>query len=454
MRKRPYFQSLRGKITNRALFIGLMPILILGPLGYLGLSDLLDNTGQGISDSREKLLDEVIGDNLADTASIVTNQIDDFMLERISDVIGWASVPAVVKASAGAAGEHAQRNLTNLSIDEIEDQFSDQKSLELFPETDNYLKDQVKRSPHFGEIFITDANGLNVSLTNPTSDFVQRDESWWTTAFENGISLGGVEFDNSAGIWSVDVSVRITDSSGRHVGVMKAVLGVSLIQEISDLRASEIRSGNISVVNNNGELLAETRSGHASERIMNPEVNLKNSEDNAIESVFGKQTSSGYVLGDQQVIGFSESAAGDYYSDVIENFPGFNWTVIVEQPTEVAFSPIAGLASIQNSLSQSRENLLLILTVALVLMFVLTIIIASLLSKGIIASVRQLQELAERLSRGDTKQAIELSSNDEIADLAQIFDRLRFSLAILFKRYRKLKADPRLAQSPPPSSSR
>ena len=44
-----------------------------------------------------------------------------------------------------------------------------------------------------------------------------------------------VEFDESAGIWSIDISVRIDDpASGRSLGVMKAVLGVSLIQEVAD----------------------------------------------------------------------------------------------------------------------------------------------------------------------------------------------------------------------------
>ncbi|MFT5112315.1 MAG: hypothetical protein ACI8P9_001639 [Parasphingorhabdus sp.] len=36
MGKRPYFRSLRGKITNRALFIGLAPVAIVGVISWFG----------------------------------------------------------------------------------------------------------------------------------------------------------------------------------------------------------------------------------------------------------------------------------------------------------------------------------------------------------------------------------------------------------------------------------
>ena len=441
MIERSYFQSLRGKITNRTLFIGLVPILLLGSLGYVGLTNLLDNAQTQIESSRDKLLDEVVGSNLAATANRVAHQLDEFMLERISDVTTWAAAPTVVAAARDAAQEHENRNLTNLSIEAVENQFSNRKTLGLFREAQNYLVDQVEKSVHFGEIFFTDVNGYNVALTNPTSDFVQSDEGWWTDAFENGISLGQVEFDDSAGIWSVEVSVRITDqNTGRNVGVMKAVLGVSLIQEVSDLRASEISSGNVTVINNTGELLAETNSRHAANRIMNPEVNLKNAQDANARKIFGGDEL-GFVLGDQQVIGFSKSAPAEFYNTVVENFPGFDWTIMVQQPTAVAFSPLAGLGEVQSNLETSRKNLLYILIGAFVLVLILAIFIANLLSKGIITPIKQLQELAEYVSKGDTRRPIEINSNDEIQDLAQIFDRMRSSIEILFNRYRKLKQD-------------
>ena len=275
MSKRSYLNSLRGKITNRALFIGILPIILIGGLAYFGLSRLITEADQGLEQSRSELLDKVVGANLSATASRVVQQLDGFMLERISDVVTWASAPNVVAAARNAANVHRTRGLPSLSTEEIEGVFEEKKSLRLYPGTDAYLTRQIENSLHFGEVFMTDEYGYNVALTNPTSDFVQSDEGWWVTAMDNGISVGQVEFDSSAGIWSIDISVRIDDSeTGKRLGVMKAVLGVSLIQEVADNRADEISNGSVVIANADGLLLAETATRHSSNRIMTEEAGL------------------------------------------------------------------------------------------------------------------------------------------------------------------------------------
>ncbi len=438
MIKRPYSQSLRGKISNRVLLIGLLPVLVFGSVGYFGTSALLDSTESEISKSRTSLLDDVISTNLSFSALGVVQELDGFMLERISDVLSWASAPTVVRAARNGTQIHINHQLDQLSINEVESQFQDHKSLDLFPEVVQYLQNQLNQSPHFGEIFFTDVNGFNVAMTNPTSDFVQSDESWWTSAFQNGISVGEVEYDRSAGIWSVDLSARIADPSGEPWGVMKAVLGVSLIQEVANLRASEIEKGNISVVNSKGELLAETRSGHSLDRIMNPQVTLKQSTRPGLRNLFsGDQV--GYFSNDSHVFGYAKSAGADFYQHLVTGFPGFDWTIMVEQDRAEAFSPLERLSSIVDSLSDYRRSLLLTLIVVSVMIASIALTIAGLLSKAIINPIFQLQELAERVARGDTKRAIRVDSNDEIEDLAKIFDRMRTSIDLLIKRYLSLK---------------
>lgn len=438
MIERPYFQSLRGKITNRSLFIGIVPVILLGGIGYFGLTELLEKTQQGLTDSKNALVDEVVGANLAATSSGVSRRLDEFMLERISDALTWASAPTIVQASREAAAEFASRGLVGKPIEEVEELFSNRKSLGLYRDAENYLTTQVENSVHFGEIFTTDVNGYNVALTNPTSDFVQSDEEWWTSAFENGISVGEVEFDESAGIWSVDVSVRITDSqTGRHYGVMKSVLGVSLIQEVATSRAAEFAGGNVTVINSNGALLAETRSNHATNRIMNSSITLGTALSSVSRQV--ESADSGYVLAGDSVFGFSSSAAGGFYDSVVPGFGGFGWKVVVEQPTEIAFSSINGLSVVQQSLAESRDTLIVILLVAGVLVIIVAVILATTLSRGIIAPIRELQVLADRVSKGDTSTRVEINTNDEIEDLAKIFDRMRASLEIILKRYRIMR---------------
>ncbi len=439
MEKRPYSKSLRGKITNRTLLIGIVPILLVGTFSWFSLTQLTSNASQQLDNSRRELLDTVVGNNLSTTAARIVNQLDTFMLERISDAVVWASAPIILDAAKAAAEAHQKAGLVELGIADVEARFKTRKSLNVSPAANRFLIQQIRRSPHFGEVFFTDRHGFNTALTNPTSDFVQRDENWWKTAWENGISVGEVEFDESAGIWSVDISVRIDDpASGRSLGVMKAVLGVSLIQEVADNGARDIKGGVVTVINNTGQLLAETSSKHDKNRIMVETVNLRNSNDAAIQEVFSTKNR-GYVLGSGQVLGYAKSAGAELYRTVVTRFPGFGWSVIVQQPTSIALAPIKGLQSVQDSLQASKQQMVVILALVIVTVFVLAIVIAGMLSKAITQPLLDLRELADAVSKGDTSRTIVVNSDDEIQDVAQAFERMRTSVSIIMKRIKEMK---------------
>ena len=440
MDKRPYSKSLRGKITNRTIFIGITPVLLVGLFSWFSFNQLTSNANLQLDNSRAELLDTVVGNNLSTTATRIVSQLDAFMLERISDVIVWASAPIILQAAKTAAEEHEKIGLATQSIDEIEARFTTRKSLNLSPVANRFLIQQIRRSPHFGEVFFTDRNGFNTALTNPTSDFVQRDENWWKTAWENGISVGEVEFDDSASIWSIDISVRIDDpASGRSLGVMKAVLGVSLIQEVADRGARDINGGVVTVISSGGLLLAETASQHAKNRIMVDSVNLRNSTDPAMQEVFSARNK-GYVIGDGEVLGYAKSAGPELYRTVVTRFPGFNWSVLVQQPTSIALAPVDGLTQVQSSLHSSKQQMIIILVIVVVAVFILALFVAGVLSKAITRPLLDLRELADSVSKGDTSRTITVSSDDEIQDVAQAFERMRTSVSIIMKRIKEMKA--------------
>ena len=439
MEVRPYSKSLRGKITNRTLFIGIAPVLMVGIFSWFSLNQLTTSANGQLDNSRAELLDSVVGNNLSTTSARIVNQLDTFMLERISDVVVWASAPIILQAAKSAAAAHQKAGLVDKEIDEIEALFKTRKSLNISPTANRYLIQQIRRSSHFGEVFFTDKHGFNTALTNPTSDFVQRDENWWKTAWENGISVGEVEFDNSAGIWSIDISVRIDDTaSGRSLGVMKAVLGVSLIQEVADKGARDINGGLVTVISSGGRLLAETSSKHDKDRIMVDSVNLRNSTDPALQEVFSARNK-GYVLSSDQVLGYAKSAGPELYRTVVTRFPGFNWSVLVQQPTSIALAPIEGLSTVQASLQTSKRQVIVILTVVVLAVFALAFFIAGMLSKAITQPMLDLRELADSVSKGDTSRTISVNSDDEIQDVAQAFERMRTSVSIIMKRMRDMR---------------
>lgn len=440
MNNRTYFRSIRGKITNRVLFIGIVPMLIIGALAWMSLNQLTDDVQDELKQGEQVLLDQVVGNNLISISGQLAAQIDAFMIERISDAISWSSAPVILEAARAAAVLHQKEGLNDMLIRDVEARFTDKKSFNISPKANAYLKTQIDRSKHFGEAFFTDANGFNVALTNPTSDFVQRDENWWKSAWENGISVGEVEFDDSAGIWSVEISVRIDDpSSGRSLGVMKTVLGVSLIQELSDLALSGIEKGSVTAVNSDGLLLSETSTKHSRNRIMTREVNFRKSKEAGIKTALGGEAS-GYVIDEDNVLGFRKTAGAELYSETVERFDGFNWVVIVQQPTNVALAPLQGLAVVQQHLSESQKQIFLILAIVTTVIFILAIAMAGILAKGITIPLLQLSEHADAISKGDMSRTIDINSDDEIGDVADSLKRLMTSLSIILNRYKALKA--------------
>ena len=77
-----------------------------------------------------------------------------------------------------------------------------------------FLKTFVKNNPDDVEVFLTDEKGLNVAMTDMTSDFLQGDEGWWKSAFANGagaVFVDKVEFDESTKAYAMNVGVPVRD---------------------------------------------------------------------------------------------------------------------------------------------------------------------------------------------------------------------------------------------------
>lgn len=80
------------------------------------------------------------------------------------------------------------------------------------------------------EIFVMDAHGLNVAVSDVTSDYWQGDEAKWAETYLVGpdaVHLGDVEFDESTQAFQSQVSVTVVDpDSGEPIGAM--TIGVNL----------------------------------------------------------------------------------------------------------------------------------------------------------------------------------------------------------------------------------
>jgi twitching motility protein PilJ len=157
--------------------------------------------------------------------SLLTGEAAEFLLDKfLEEQSTIATNPYVIDLLKKNKQLPEAQNSNKLSIEQLEKSFAATKLVKLDPNFNNYLRSNVK-SDKFSEIFITNSDGLNVGYSNPTSDFVQRDEQWWQTAKREGIWVGNPEYDASSKTVGMELALAIKEpKSGEFLGVVKAVV--------------------------------------------------------------------------------------------------------------------------------------------------------------------------------------------------------------------------------------
>lgn len=89
----------------------------------------------------------------------------------------------------------------------------------------NFLREQVTKSGgRITEVFIMDAQGLNVAASHLTSDMWQGDEAKFQKTYSVGVDaihFGDVELDESSRRYQAQISLTITDAAtGNAIGAM------------------------------------------------------------------------------------------------------------------------------------------------------------------------------------------------------------------------------------------
>ena len=206
--------TLRRRLLTTILPAVLLPLVIASAIGY-NITERRAKT-QALSKLEE---------NTLLTSSTVTAFIRDSF--KIPDLV--ASNPVVIEAMRVGSQEAQAQGLPQQSIEAVEQQFAATKLLKADANLNNYLQ-QIVKSSDIVEIFFTERNGFNLAFSNPTSDFVQRDEGWWQTSKQNGRAIDEPEFDESANAVVFALSEAVTDPETKEfLGVIKAGIPVKVL---------------------------------------------------------------------------------------------------------------------------------------------------------------------------------------------------------------------------------
>jgi signal transduction histidine kinase len=489
--KRSFWSTIRGKLVSRTLLVVMIPLLLVGGVAVVALRSLTQSADDSVGAARVRLGEDVIGDGARHSATMIAADVALFLDERIRDVLSWSRSPLIIDRAKAGAAEARALGLDELTIDEVEEIYADDPQMGSQMGASE-LRTFLEGSPEFKEVFFTDSNGFNVTFSNPTSDMVQSDEDWWQHAWEHGIHIDSPEFDESAGVFSVDISIRLDDGS-RRVGVMKTSLDLQSVQTVTEVDHNEqamaamdstsgdhaamadgdgtmgdmassdpgaILSGfDFTIVDAGGLLLAETATDHSPDRIMNPDVNIADDTNPRIavlaqpEEIRRADHPELYALTDEWVAGYAHVI--DHLSAVDEGRLGpddignLDWVVVAQQPTEQAFSVLAPLEALRDDVSSTSSLLTIVLVGAAVAGLAAAVISSFVFSRRITNPIQALRDAARHaaeetipsvVSRIEeigpdeeipTLDPVELDTGDEVEDLAHSFNTVQQTAADL-----------------------
>lgn len=171
-----------------------------------------------------------IGAQANDFAPQITKELN----EKIRPWLGDLTLIDAVKAQNSRTG-----GLAAADIDKLDKQWRAEAKSGAGP-----LVDEVRASPLsaflkarkeasgglYSEIFVMDAKGLNVGMSDTTSDYMQGDEAKWQKTYQvapDAVFIDDVEFDDSSKAFQSQVSATIVDpASGKAIGAITIGINV------------------------------------------------------------------------------------------------------------------------------------------------------------------------------------------------------------------------------------
>ena len=378
-------------------------------------------------------LRESTGNDFKVLAEEKANSLDILIQERVLETQRLASRPEIHKAVKEANTAYGNKSDEEVLI-EITELYQVWIASEGEADTIKDLLDknlsqmltgQVEQSlDRYGEIFITDARGAIVVMSNPTTDYYQADEYWWQRAFSGEVGNVFIDdrgYDKSAEALILEISVPITEN-GNTIGVLKINYG---IEGIMNVIASSQPQLITRLARSNGDVIVQTENAPAEDELSEEGKNAVLSE-NIGWSMVG--------IGDERyILGHSSVNETMYYRNLfvengisVELYEPITWYILVEESEETAFS----LAKIL------RNNMLISILFVLLVLLTLSLIVSN---KFVIQPINKLTKATEELRQGKFDTRVKLKTGDEYEELANTFNRTAEALGKLDEEHKQLE---------------
>ncbi|MDH5775447.1 MAG: cache domain-containing protein [Nitrospirota bacterium] len=264
-------------------------------------------------------------------------------------------------------------------------------------------------------LYITDIAGRIVASVDTNPSYLHAEELWWQSAFHKGVGqpfLGPIAFDPQLQTYTFTLALPIMDSLRYEaIGVLRRVYDTKefFAPSIDTIRFGE--TGHVMLIDSRGVVLSCPILPTGTSLSDNQLIPLVT----PMQAGWTPAPSDGHGGQDTSIIGFAPLTNTNR---ITEASNGLGWHMFVWQSSEELFAPIQQFFRWTAGFGLLGVGLLVTL--------------GYLAAHRITSPIRQLQEAARRIGRGEFQEPLTISTGDEIEELAEEINRMNKQLASQF----------------------
>ena len=412
--------GLKEKLILSMLLVGVIPLVIgLGMAFWSGSKEIREISGESfkaLATEAARKIDLVMAEEIARTTRIATDAVIIRELERRRDGAlllppTLRNLPEAEQAAHWAARDPAmiQAVTANPLAALLREYYAG-----IHNESDQ-LQPPIMRSAT-KLLFLTDAQGTLVAALTTKPDYRHGDTAWWKGAFNNGagkLYIEDVYFNTPADTYAFTISIPIMDSLHYEaIGVLHRVIDAKEFFAPSTHVIRFGKTGHVMLIDSRGIVVScpilPTGLSISDQRLI-PLVT-------PLTPGWVQAPSDGHGGNSRSIIGFAPLPETSRATNgTIEKG---SWHTFVWQSSDELFAPIGHLFTWMAIFGG----------IGVVLLIVLGYVAAS----RIVIPVRQLQQAARSIGRGELHPPLNIHTGDELQDLADEFARMNAQLDAAF----------------------
>lgn len=410
--------GLKAKVIVSMLLVGLIPLIIgLGMAFWQGSQEIRDVSGESfeaLATEAARKLDLLLAEEIAHTARIAHDQTIIQALEQRRDVRGDTKNPPSALADFerrwAARDPAALKSITGNSLSSLLHEYF----TGIHSAPGQLLPHVVRSSTKM--LYLTDAQGILVGTMTDHPAFRHQKTQWWQGAFNKAVGklyVEDVRFDDQLNTYVFSISLPVMDSLRYEVvGVLHRVIDAKAFFSPATQVTRFGKTGHVMLIDTNGIVVSCP--------ILPTGVPL--SDPKLVPLVtpqhpgWVQAPSDGHGGQDTSVIGFAPLPETSRATN--GSIDNGSWHTFVWQSSDELFAPIRHLFIWVTAFGAAAVALLASL--------------GYIAAGRIVTPVRQLQQAAQSIGRGELRTPIQIHTGDELEDLAEEFNRMNQQLKAAF----------------------